>query len=115
MAMEKRNSKNGLESRLEKTVLRLMPELPKVVGWLERRAKKFDGLEPRTFMRAMESEANYLSRLIRLIQSSYPEVIGTIEVQTPLTSQHWWKAVEASTSEDSDAGEANNQKSAGTA
>jgi hypothetical protein len=37
---------------------------------------------------------NYLSRLIRLIQTSDPEVVGKIEVQVPLTSQHWWKAIE---------------------
>jgi hypothetical protein len=37
---------------------------------------------------------NYLSRLVRLIQTSYPEVVQQMKVQTPLTSQHWWKAVE---------------------
>jgi hypothetical protein len=36
----------------------------------------------------------YLSRLARLISDAYPEVIMSIKVEKPLTSQNWWKIVE---------------------
>lgn len=37
---------------------------------------------------------SYLSRLVRLIHEAYPEVVKSIEVSIPLTSQSWWQGVE---------------------
>jgi hypothetical protein len=35
-----------------------MPELPELIRKLEFQAKKFDGSEPKTFMRTLENDAN---------------------------------------------------------
>jgi hypothetical protein len=37
---------------------------------------------------------SYLSRLVRLIDETYPEVVRSIEVLVPLTSRPWWSQVE---------------------
>lgn len=38
---------------------------------------------------------SYLSRLIRLVNEAYPEIIATIEVPIPLTSQSCWMKLQA--------------------